>query len=642
MSGRPGRFLPIITTLLISFLICVGSSSAQSGFTARITPPDTGDFPHLSAFLDVHDPSGEFIHALTPQDVSIQEDGVSLPVTQLVEQTPGVQFVIAITPGASFTIRDSMGVSRFEYLLQGLFAGTWANQPPGVDDFSLLTMGGPQLTHSSDPAALRSALEAYKPEIQDAVPSLEVLAAALQVASDPTARAGMERAIISSASQQSVHIYVWLLAAPEAFESPGINQLRNLAGQTHAAFFAFSHDESVPDLETLLEPLRYIYQLSYDSQVTSPGSHQVAAQVTTASELVTTPQQSFTLDLQPPVPSLLDLPGEIVRTFMGQPTPGVAAVAADLLPAERVLKIKVTFPDGYDRSLTLMRLYVDGAIAAENTQPPFDQLVWDLRPYTQDGVHVVVVEATDNLGLVGKTGETSVRISLPSTVQGMFIAVSQKKPLLLGATAIVAASILVLVLILGGRIRPRLHPGQVRNGVSATEKTRPAGYRSLSSLPKDQVTPPDKTASAVPMREPPNSKGWFERLPWVRHEEVLTPARAYLIPLVGFDEPTIPAPLQITTDDISLGSDPNRANLVIDDPSIEGVHARIHLEGKSFLITDAGTVAGTWVNYEQVASSGTQLRHMDIIHLGRIGFRFQLSEPGQLSRIIVTPLEPHP
>ena len=100
----------------------------------------------------MHDPSGGFVHALTPQDVSIQEDGVSLPVSELEEQTPGVQFVIAITPGASFTIRDSMGISRYEYLLQGLLAGSWASQPPGVDDFSLLTMGGPQLTHSSSPA----------------------------------------------------------------------------------------------------------------------------------------------------------------------------------------------------------------------------------------------------------------------------------------------------------------------------------------------------------------------------------------------------------------------------------------------------------------------------------------------------------
>ena len=161
MSVSPGRFLPIVTILLTIFLVCVGSASAQSGSTAALTPPDIEDFPHLITYLDVHDSSGVFVHDLTPQDVSILEDGVSVPVAELVEQNPGVQFVVAITPGTSFNIRDSMGVSRYEYLLQGLLAGTWANQPPGVDDFSLLSMGGPQLTHSSDPASLLSALVGY-------------------------------------------------------------------------------------------------------------------------------------------------------------------------------------------------------------------------------------------------------------------------------------------------------------------------------------------------------------------------------------------------------------------------------------------------------------------------------------------------
>jgi predicted component of type VI protein secretion system len=109
---------------------------------------------------------------------------------------------------------------------------------------------------------------------------------------------------------------------------------------------------------------------------------------------------------------------------------------------------------------------------------------------------------------------------------------------------------------------------------------------------------------------------------------------------VGSDEPTLPAPLQITDQDVSLGSDPHQVSLVIADPSIEAVHARIHHVDQAFLLTDAGTVAGTWVNYEQVDPQGTTLEHMDIIHLGRIGFRFKLSEPGPLHKVVVTPLEP--
>ena len=657
MSGRLGRILPTIITLCIIFLIYVGGSSAQAAFIATLTAPDTTTFPRLKAYLDVHDPAGEFVHGLTPQDITMLENGVQVPVSELQEQKPGVQFVIAITPGASFSIRDANGISRYEYLLQGLLAGTWKDQPAGSDDFSLLTIGGPQLMHSSDPASLRSSLETYLPDDPNAIPSLEVLAAALQVASDPTIRPGMERAIlfitppqetdvslglqsiIASASQQNIHIYVWLVAAQEVFDLPEIDPLRNLADQTHAAFFAFSLDEIVPDLETLLEPLRYVYQLGYDSQIAITGAQQVSAQVTMGSELITTPPIAFELSLQSPAPTILNPPTEIVRKYSSQPTPETTGVAGDLLPVEQVLRIQVTYPDGYNRPLVRTSLSVDGAMVAENTSPPFDQFVWDLRPYTQDGVHTLSVEATDTLGLVGKTGETSVKIIVPSTTQGVIVAVSQNRLLVIGVTVFISASILVLVLILGGRIHPKPYPGQVRLPAGSSEKTRPAGYRERRRQLKDPVTQPVKIASAQPVQARPRTKSWIERFPWLKRKEKPTPVMAYLIPLVGSDDPTLPVPLQITADDVTLGSDPHQASLVIADPSIEGLHARIHHEEKSFLLTDAGSVAGTWVNYEQVTPNGTNLEHADIIHLGRVGFRFKLSEPGPLRKVVVTPLE---
>ncbi len=159
---------------------------------------------------------------------------------------------------------------------------------------------------------------------------------------------------------------------------------------------------------------------------------------------------------------------------------------------------------------------------------------------------------------------------------------------------------------------------------------------------RDPVTQPVKISSTLKVQAKTRSKNWRERLPWLTRKEEPTPAMAYLIPLVGSDEPTLPTPLQITTEDVTLGSDPHQASLVITDPSIEGLHARIHHEDKSFLLTDAGSIAGTWVNFEQVTPNGTTLEHADIIHLGRVGFRFKLSEPGQLGKVVVIPLEPYP
>jgi predicted component of type VI protein secretion system len=118
------------------------------------------------------------------------------------------------------------------------------------------------------------------------------------------------------------------------------------------------------------------------------------------------------------------------------------------------------------------------------------------------------------------------------------------------------------------------------------------------------------------------------------------PVIAHLTPLVGSDEPTLPEPLRIIADDVTLGSDPLHATLVINDRSIEGVHARIRHEGNTFVISDNGSVAGTWVNYQAVPEAGTQLEHADIIHLGGVVFRFNLAEPGLPRKILVTTTEP--
>jgi hypothetical protein len=648
MSELTGRALLLSLTLLFLFLIGASGASAESTFAAVLTVPDVSDFPHMTAFLDVHDPAGAFVHGLTASDVTIQENNLPLPVTELEEQKPGVQFVLAITPGESFTIRDSSGISRYDYLLQGVMAGSWMDQPSGVDDLSLITKNGPQLLHSSDPAVLKSTLESYTPDDQDVSPNLEILASALQIASDPTDRSGMERAIlfitppqpsevslglqsiIASAKQQDIRIYVWTVASQDVFEELEVKQLQTLAEETGAGFFTFSHDEPVPDLETILEPLRYIYQLSYNSQISSSGTQQVFAQVMVGSEQVTTDSKSFELTLQPPVPAFIDIPVEITRYYSQPPTPEESGLVTDLVPGEQVLQIKVDFPDGYDRLLNRTSLYVDGVVVTENTDPPFDTFTWDLRPYTQEGVHTLVVEAVDELGMSGKSEEKSIRVSLPDSSQGMMMEFSQKRYLLAGIIGLIAISLVILFFILGGRIRPKPHPGQV---------SHPAAYQARTLQRKEQAPQVIKAATIAKKQTSSPSKSWKDRLPWSRHKPVATPAIALIIPLPGSDETTLPVSMPIIADDICIGSDPLRSDLLISDQTVEGVHARIHHQGDSFIITDAGTVAGTWVNYQQVPEGGAQLEHADIIHLGEVVFRFNLAEPGSPRKIIVTPME---
>jgi predicted component of type VI protein secretion system len=98
------------------------------------------------------------------------------------------------------------------------------------------------------------------------------------------------------------------------------------------------------------------------------------------------------------------------------------------------------------------------------------------------------------------------------------------------------------------------------------------------------------------------------------------------------------APVPVRGQDVIFGSDRRRATVALEDPSVEKVHARLRqARDGSFELRDEGSVAGTWVNYAPVSHSWTRLEEGDLIHVGRIGFRFHASSPTHPRRTKVTP-----
>jgi len=74
--------------------------------------------------------------------------------------------------------------------------------------------------------------------------------------------------------------------------------------------------------------------------------------------------------------------------------------------------MKVDFPDGYPRQLKTSRLWVDGQVVIQNTQPPYDFFGWSLKNYRSNGAHTLQVEVEDILGYEGK----SISIIIPVTI----------------------------------------------------------------------------------------------------------------------------------------------------------------------------------------------------------------------------------
>jgi len=131
-------------------------------------------------------------------------------------------------------------------------------------------------------------------------------------------------------------------------------------------------------------------------------------------------------------------------------------------------------------------------------------------------------------------------------------------------------------------------------------------------------------------------------LPW--QDQRPPPALAYLIRLIetpGAAETSEDSkPFAIVNKELIIGSNPKAVNLALSDPSVDKRHARLtRREDGTFWITDLGSTAGTWVNYAPISPEGARLVSGDLLHVGRVGFRFTyyLEPKSQPRRAVISP-----
>ncbi len=634
--------------LLIGLLVVTTTAGAQTTASAILFPPQTQSFPRITTFMDVHDAQTSFVHGVQASEVQIIENGRSLPVVELRELRPGVQIVLALNPGPPFGIRDSQGISRYEFIRDALLDWAKVRRGSSIDDLSLLISAGPEISHVSDTTELVSALGSYQPDSDNASPGLEILLRAIDIAADATPRAGMERAVllvtpplegdisfglqelISRAALLRVHVFVWLVASQQAFESQPAILLSRLSEQTGGQFFTFSGIEDIPNPEGYFEELRDIYQITYDSKITQGGSQELAVEIRHGEQVITSPSLTFDFELSPPDPAFIfpsleisrSIPAERRKNFWEQVNP------VDLKPDEQEIQVLIDFPDGRRRPLVRTTLYVDGVVVEENNEPPFEYFRWDLSAYTDSSQHILQVEAVDSLGMNGTSIELPVQVNIdlpkPNPLSALFV----NWPVLAGLAALLAGAIALLTLILTGRIRPHRLATFGLSGRRLIRKAKP---------PQPDATRAQRPRLETGGRYLPN---WVNRLQWPQRR--LNPnAYAYLTYLSDVVEKHGSTPISITADEITFGLDPSLATQVLEDPSVEGLHARlIRSEDGSILLVDQGSVAGTWVNYTEVPEGGRVLEHGDLIHFGRVGFRFSERNPRRARKLVITIEEP--
>lgn len=634
------RHLRLILSLVLLLFLFTDSCYAQTGTMATVSQLDDSGFPTIRFFLDIHDDTGGFFHNITADQVTILEDGQSLPAINIHETKPGLQLVVAINPGPSLAIRNSQAVSRFDLISRHL--AEWAKSRIGsdIDDLSLVINNGPVISHVKDPRQWLQTLETAQVDFRDAVPNLDGLSRAITIANDATPRAGMERAILlitpaieaqqiepldnllAQIQQQNISVHIWFVASTGGFQTASVKKLTELANQTNGSFFAFSGDETLPDPESIFEELRFIYSIDYKSSISTGGAHQISAQIQTGDQTIVSNPLEINIDLQPTLPAFISPPIRIIRQpeKAGETTSPKSNDQTLWEPANQDVEVVFDFPDGRKRDIISSALLVNGEVVAENSQPPFEFFNWDISQISSGGTFVLQVQATDEFNITGKSVEIPVIIGVEQIAQDPWGVIRKNTPMLITIAVFISGAILLLVLILGGQLRPR-----------------PVRLSQRRRKRQDPLTQPVSIESDLSRH---NMPAWADRFQRIQPGQTKK-ALAYLYPLFEDTQFLDSVPLVLNSEEVLIGSSPDYANLVLKDGSIEKIHAKLVRKADgSFRINDEGSIAGTWINYSPVSQFGANLEHGDLVHIGRLGFRFTIRQPKLVRRPVVTTLPP--
>jgi len=277
-----------------------------------------------------------------------------------------------------------------------------------------------------------------------------------------------------------------------------------------------------------------------------------------------------------------------------------------LFPIEQPIDILIEFPDGHPREITRVALFVDDEMVTEITSPPFNQFKWDISEYLSSGEHSLQIEVEDSLGLTKMSLGVPLTLTLVQPPTGMLAFFGRNSFALTIGVVTLAGLFLAAILLVGGR----------------------RGIRTFATRRKEKKASFDPVSQPIPaLKNEDNQKrriplpGWTTRQQRVR-------ASAYLTRLNGNGNSGTGKPIPLTGEKISFGTDPVKVAFVLDHPTISPLHAQLSQnEAGGFIVSDKESVAGTWVNFEEVDQIGKELAHGDVIHFGMLRYQFTTAKP---------------
>ena len=587
----------LVILLLMAFLLPALPIQAQDNQPAlQITSIDNSNFPeivleykglHLSEDLPTD-----------PANVEIIEDGQSITPSLLEEQYQGMHFAVAINSDSSLSIRGGDSKPYNLAIIDAL--KTIGPEPENARNNRYSFFSNPEisLVETDDYtawAALFADFETIPQDLSASLSSLELAVSALDhssLALDTVLvyvtpyldyRLLPEfYALIEKAGQLGVKTQVWMVMSPRVLASSYVTDMQTALQDIGGTFTPLTGTEIVPDPRTYMEGKGRTFTAYYQSQIRTSGEYELQVRANF--------DQSPTLQSSPAVLSLNVQP---TRLSFINPIDTLEILYnndKNFQPALLPLEVLIEFPDGYPRSILNSTLFVNGEQITTNSQPPYGSFVLDLAGYVEETELELEVRLQDEFGLQGRTPVQTIALDVLKPENGLDKSWFTT-PWLWFALLALAGTIAFLVF----------------------RKPFPKKKTAEEEVQSDPR--PDKVAEKAPFSTP---------LP----EKIF----GNLTKLDPDQTPSAEKPHLLTKDVTLIGRDPMLANLILENPSIEPLHAEIHFfpDGR-IRLTDFNSTSGTYVNFKPVGAHGTSLQHADLIHLGTLLFRFNSVTRTQIS-----------
>lgn len=611
--------------ILISgiFVVPVVQAQEEPQASATIHELKTENFPEISFFLEGYNADGQAISDLSEADITIIENEQEpIPIDILQRSEPGYQVILAYNFSPTLATNNSEGLSRYEAITDHVVQWLGSRPASTPDDFSLVTDTGLQQIRDENPREFAESLSNYEPDLINSQPNLTSLLQALDLATDPTLNPLMKRAIlyitpqptisnvsafpgfIERAVQQKVPVYVWMVGPASArISNPSVvDPLVTLAEETGGQFFLYSGVEELPNIEEYFQANRYIYDVTYTSGIRKSGTHRISAIITTGESKIISKIAKVNLSVEPPNLILINPPLLVEREWV---IDAKDARNRELEPEQVQIEYMVEFPDDHPRELMSARLFVDGELAQEVTQPPFNSFGLDLTSYESDQEVLFLVEVEDSLGIVTRTQPALIEISvapIPLTFWESLLRLelSPERWIIL-AGVLIAGTVLVVAIVFVGKRQAFWRDQAAKRQRKIDPVTQPVKIKQADDIP---------------------GKGSAGQAPIGKQVE------AMLIPLNERYEANRKKTVVLDRKEWVIGSDPIQARLVIARSALDDVHARlVRTEQGEYWLRDQNSIAGTWVNFAPITTKGVKLRHGDLIHFAKALYRFELSHP---------------